>query len=542
MHNFLENIGGATIVFNVDAVVTASNSASEKLLGRPHGGLVGRRLAELDLLLVDGEGNPEPSYRFPVNKIVTNTKNTIQFDFGLRSLLVDKTEWFRATLQTNASAGGEAAHLVLSFFDITDIVGDKYTQNQIFLAKSEWEATVDALEDIVTIQDLDMRIVRANKIAHDLFGYAFGELKGKKCYEVFHHKKNPCLECPLEKTGKDHCSHTGTIHNQVLDKTFSLSSFPVFDRQGKIFQLVHVARDVTQYLRHESEKNRLMAAIEQASESVVITDSQGEIQYVNPTFEGATGYSRDEAIGRNLNFLKSGVHDRQLYASMWKTLLQKQVWRGRLTNRRKDGTLFREDMTISPVLDGSGEIVNYVALKRDVTREELLEQQLQQGMKMEALGTLAGGIAHDFNNILSAMIGYGEIARGRLASDHPARKDLDQVIAGGDRAVDLVKQILTFSRRESYGRFRLFKMQYIIKEVIKLLRPSLPATIDLRQEIDNSCRSILADPGQIYQVLMNLCTNAKQAIGEGHGRITIKLSETRDSRPNFRGEFSRRGT
>ena len=127
------------------------------------------------------------------------------------------------------------------------------------------------------------------------------------------------------------------------------------------------------------------------------------------------------------------------------------------------------------------------------------------------------------------MIGYGEIARGRLAADHPARKDIDQVLAGGDRAADLVKQILTFSRQESHGQFRLFKVQYIVKEVIKLLRPSLPATIDLVHDIDNSCRSIFADPGQIYQVLMNLCTNARQSIGEDHGRIAIRLSERRSA-------------
>lgn len=384
-YNFLENIGVATIIFNADSVVADCNSLSEKLLGRPSGGIVGCRLKDLDLHFVDIDGFPERGDAFPGNKIAVDQKKGTQFDFGLQLPSPDRTEWFRATLQPNYAAGGELSELVLTFAAITDLVGDKNTQNQIFLAKSEWEATVDALEDIVTIQDMDMRIIRANKVAHDLFDYRLGELKGKKCYEVFHKQKNPCEGCPIKQTRSDHCSHTGTIYNTILDKTFSLSSFPIFDRQGKMQQLVHVARDVTQSLRNESENNRLMAAIEQASESVVISNCQGEIQYVNPTFEETSGYSRAEVIGKNLNILKSGVHDRQFYESMWKTLLSKMVWRGRLTNRRKNGTLFKEDATISPVLDGSGDIVNYVALKRDVTREELLEQQLQQGMKMEAL-------------------------------------------------------------------------------------------------------------------------------------------------------------
>jgi PAS domain S-box-containing protein len=536
-NSFLENLGTATIVFDSDAVVIACNSASAKLLGCADAGLLGRRVTELDLDIFDGDGKSEPKDGFPLNKIAEDKEKAIHFDIGLQIPLLKEMEWCRATLQPNFAVGGELSSVVLTLVVISDLIGKKITQNQIHLAKNEWETTVDALQDIVTIQDREMRIVRANKAAHELFGYLLGDLKGKKCYEAFQNKKTPCKDCPVVETRKDHCPHTGTIYSKVLDKTFSISSFPLFDHQGEMHQLVQVARDVTQYLRNESEKNRLMAAIEQVSESVVISSSKGEIQYVNPTFEATTGYSRVEAIGRNLNILKSGVHDQQFYESMWKTLQSKKVWRGRLTNRRKNGTLFKEDTTISPMLDSSGEIINYVALKRDVTREELLEQQLYQGMKMEALGTLAGGIAHDFNNILSAMIGYGEIAQSRLAADHPARKDLEQVIAGGDRAADLVKQILTFSRRESCGQFRLFKVQYIIKEVIKLLRPSLPATIELQQEIDNSCPSILADSGQIYQVLMNLCTNARQSIGDKHGRITIKLSEMRTADEKVGGIF-----
>lgn len=532
-YNFLEQLGTAAIVFNGDSEVLACNSASEKLLGQPEGGLVGRRLAELQLQILDSDGVLVQSEGFPGNKIATGACRAVQFDIALQFLSSDRAEWLRATLQPSLEMDGRPHSLLLTLVGINDLVADKTRQDQIFLAKREWETTVDALQDIVTIQDREMHIVRANKAAHNLFGYALGGLKGKKCHEVFHNQKTPCKSCPVRKTRVDHHAHVGTVYNAVLDRTFSVSTFPIFDKDGNMRQLVQVARDVTQYLRNESEKNRLMTAIEQASDSVVISNNKGEIQYVNPTFETTTGYSRDEAIGKNLNILKSGVHDRRFYQSMWKTLLNKQVWRGRLTNRRKNGSLFKEDATISPVLDSSGKIINYVALKRDVTREEMLEQQLHQGLKMEALGTLAGGIAHDFNNILSAMIGYGEIAQSRLPMDHPARKDLEQVIAGGDRAVDLVKQILTFSRQESYGQFRLFKLQYVIKEVIKLLRPSLPATIELRHEIDESCPSILADSGQIYQVLMNLCTNARQSIGDQHGRITIKLSKVTAIEANY---------
>ncbi len=494
----LEQLGTATVVFTADAVIATCTSCCAPLFGLPADRLAGRRMADLGLDIVDEDGLPELAADFPLNRI----NNRVKSD-------------------------GSAVLTFMTLTDITGFVRERLTNNQIFQAKSEWEATVDALQDIVTIQDREMRIVRANKAAHDLFGYHLGELKGRKCHEVFFGRPAPCKKCPLTETAVDCRPHLGTIHHPILDRTFSVSSFPIFSQNGKMPLLVHVARDVTQYLQNESEKNRLMAAIEQASESVVISTDKGVIQYVNPAFENSTGYTRAEAIGRKLNILKSGVHDRQFYKEMWQTLLAKQVWRGRLTNRRKNGTLFKEDATISPVQDRAGKIINYVALKRDVTREELLEQQLHQAMKMEALGTLAGGIAHDFNNILAAMIGYGEIARGRLAADHPARKDIDQVLAGGDRAADLVKQILTFSRQESHGQFRLFKVQYIVKEVIKLLRPSLPSTIDLVHDIDNSCRSIFADPGQIYQVLMNLCTNARQSIGEDHGRIVIRLTGVR---------------
>jgi len=163
---------------------------------------------------------------------------------------------------------------------------------------------------------------------------------------------------------------------------------------------------------------------------------------------------------------------------------------------------------------------------RDITQEKNLESQLRHSQKLEAMGTLAGGIAHDFNNILTAIIGYSEIARAQLPATDVIGKDLDKVITAGKRAAELVEQILTFSRREGED-FKPIEIQFIIKEALKLLRASLPATIELVTNIHRDGNFILADPIQLHQVLMNLCTNAKQAIGEDVGTLKIALSKVR---------------
>ncbi len=261
---------------------------------------------------------------------------------------------------------------------------------------------------------------------------------------------------------------------------FEVDFAPIRDDAGNIKLLVHTARDVTKQKQGEAERHLLEQAIEQAFEVFVITDETGKIEYVNPAFSRVTGYERTEVIGQNPRILKSGEHSIEFYQEMWRTLLRGKVWSGCLADKKKDGSFLREDVTISPVIDGAGNITNFVAVKRDISKEELLEKQLQQALKMEAIGTLAGGIAHDFNNILSAMIGYGQIAKGRLGADDPAQSDIDQILQAGDRAADLVKQILTFSRQDEQETLMPFKIQILAKEVLRLMRSSLPSTIDLK--------------------------------------------------------------
>jgi nitrogen-specific signal transduction histidine kinase/ActR/RegA family two-component response regulator len=173
------------------------------------------------------------------------------------------------------------------------------------------------------------------------------------------------------------------------------------------------------------------------------------------------------------------------------------------------------------VRNWSGEVVNYVLLVRDITEKLQLQQQLQQAQKMEAIGTLAGGIAHDFNNMLMGMQGFTELALSNLPEDCKAAKHLQNVLQTSSRAKDLVQQILTFSRQHESEKNPL-QVKTVLKEVLKLLQATLPANIELQTKIDSEPPQILADPSQMQQVIMNLCTNAVQAMPEG-GSLWVAL-------------------
>ena len=274
--------------------------------------------------------------------------------------------------------------------------------------------------------------------------------------------------------------------------------------------------------RAEKEVHLLSTAIEQTAESILITDTKGTIIYVNSAFEQITGYSRAEAIGRTPNILKSGRQDRAFYQELWSVVSQGQVWHNRLINRRKDGTLYTADMTVTPVRDHPGNIVNYVSAQRDVTHELETEQRLRQTQKMEAIGQLAGGVAHDFNNILQAILGYTYMVKLSLEADNPGQEDLDQVIKATNRATTLVQQLLAFSRQETFQPKNL-DLNDIIANLLNMLRRVIGEHINLEVHTQNDLKIMHADPGQIEQILMNLCVNARDAMPDG-GNIFIQTA------------------
>jgi len=308
---------------------------------------------------------------------------------------------------------------------------------------------------------------------------------------------------------------------------------------GGAGRILAVVRNINERKRAEEQMNVQFSALSAAANAIVIANFDGEVEWVNPAFTRLTGYSAQEAIGNNLRLLSSGQHPRSFYANLWTTILTGNVWHGEIINRRKDGQLYTEDMTVTPVWGTDGTIAHFVAIKLDVTEQRQLEKRMQQSQKMEAIGTLAGGIAHDFNNILASMFGYAYLLQQDTEDNPAAQESVTEILKATGRAKELVQQILTFSRQREQ-KPQVIQIDPVVKEAIKFLRASLPAQIRIELNLAADVPAVLADPTQIYQVAINLATNALHAMEGRAGQLTVSLEPFQpdarfiQSHPDFR--------
>ncbi|MGE4553248.1 MAG: PAS domain S-box protein [Desulfovibrionaceae bacterium] len=300
---------------------------------------------------------------------------------------------------------------------------------------------------------------------------------------------------------------------------------PVLDEDGNVLLAVIGLQDRTSSNKAEQERFRLATAIEQAMESIVILDEERYIQYANQAFESLTGYAGQEARGRKLDILFQGPEQEALLGNITASLKHGDTWAGRTNNTRKDGATYQSELTVTRIRGKRFLPLGYVCISRDVTTTALLEKQLRQAQKMEAIGTLASGIAHDFNNILGPIILHAEVSLPRAGADPLLRESLEEILSAANRASRLVQQILGLSRGRERDKPLPFRLGTIVKECLKILRPSLSAAIDIHYHNLAEGDVLRADPTQIHQVILNLCTNAAHAIGDKRGRIEIGVGD-----------------
>jgi len=410
-------------------------------------------------------------------------------------------------------------------------------QDKTLLGESEarFRALTDSTKDGIVMMDENGLISLWNPAAEKIFGYTGSEIIGKNLHTLLaparYHQDHARAFRKFRQTGEGKAINT-TLELKACHRDgheisieLSLSKLHMTD----VWHTIGIIRDITERKKAEKElreSEERFRALHNASFGGIAIHNQGAILDCNLGLSELSGYTRDELIGMD------GL---QLIAPEWRAVVMEKIRSGYGASYEVEG--LRKDSTTYPISVRGGNIPykgrevrvtefrDISAHKQAEEERKQLEGQLMQAQKMEAIGTLAGGVAHDFNNILGAILGNVDLARNLTPAASPSVKLLDKAVEAIQRATLLVGQILAFSRQKDTKRV-LLQVAPIIDEAIKLLRPLLPSTIKIAQHIQDNSRPILADPTQVHQILMNLCTNAFHEMELTGGTLTITLKDT----------------
>jgi PAS domain S-box-containing protein len=421
---------------------------------------------------------------------------------------------------------GAPKYLIAIFEDITQ---RKRSAALVRHKASLLAASLEATRDAIVVVDFDWRIVEFNRRFAEMFRLPddhLADLDGRKAFAtaIDNIVDREALATAVEALQADLTSvRSGSCETREGRFIEWYTAPQILEGQpvGRVWGM----HDITARVHAQKDRERLAVVVEQADEMIFMTDVGGVIEYVNPAFERITGYTREEAVGARPEDLLADGPDEQRDGEVWRTLDSGGVWRGRFTNRRKDGSVLEEEATISPVRDPSGAIVNYVSIKRDVTQEIALAEQLRHAQRIEAIGLLAGGVAHDFNNLLQGMLTFVQVLQSPKCTPARSREFLAQLEGTIRRGTQLTRQLLLFARREPGLRAHL-DLGEVLQELAKFLRRVVRENIELAIEPAGEPLRVDADRGQIEQVIVNLVMNAVDAMPEG-GRLAVRTSRGR---------------
>ena len=449
---------------------------------------------------------------------------------------------------------------------LSDLTSRKQAALDLQAKTAFLEAQTNATIDGILVVNADGRSILQNRRFNEIFSVPAELLGASDDKPLLKHvvslAKDPAAFLERVLYLYTHPDETGRDEVEMADGTIlDRYSSPVTGGSGQYYGRIWTFHDITERRRSEDTLRQLSAAVEQSPVSVVITDARGSISYVNRKFTEVTGYTAAEALGRNPRILKSGHSPPEVYANLWETIRAGREWRGKFRNRRKNGELFWEAATISPVIDASGAVSHFLAVKEDITERVALEGELRQAQKLEAVGRLAAGVAHEINTPIqfvadnltflqdacSSLMPLVESCRQAPADpgEKPAvgveesakRYDLDflreevpraieQSLDGTRRVATIVRAMKEFSHPDATGR-RHFDLNQGIESTITVARNEWKYVAEVTTDFDPELPPVLCYPGDINQVVLNLIVNAAWAIrdrsdAKGMGRITVR--------------------
>lgn len=437
------------------------------------------------------------------------------------------TVWTNTTISLVRDESSDGISIFAALEDITD---KKRAEDALKESERKYRALVERVPDVIMRFDREGRHLFASPSSLRLTGLTPEELLFKTHRELGFSE----TQCEIWETKIQSVFQTGEPIETEYEtdgpegkQIFNWRLLPEYDLDNQIVSVFSIARNVTKQIRAERQYAALFhQMLDGFSVQEIIFDSQGNpVDYkflsVNPAFEKLTGKRSEEIVDKTVTnvFPQTEKEWIDLFARVarhGKTLRFESHWRE--FDRYFEVVAFRSGKNLV-----ASALQDITERRRSAEERQRLEQQLHQAQKMEAIGALAGGIAHDFNNILSGVLGYADLAISDAGNNKEVISSIEQVVDAGKRAKELVQQILDFSR-QTEQKLRPSRLQHVIKEAAKLLRSSIPTTIEIHANIDEQCPPVLADPTRIHQIAMNLCTNAYQAMENTGGVMEISLA------------------
>jgi PAS domain S-box-containing protein len=525
-----ENSPDAIIITDAMGIILFCNRGTEEMFGYDQEEMLGqssiiflppqKRESELSKRIKYAQSGEHLTISATIESIMVR-KNGTEFpvEFSLYSWQMNNESFF-ATVMRDITARKRAEKEL------------KDASDALRRSRDFFENVFNAAGDGIYVTDELGFIVFANKTLCDMLGYELSELIGRPAVDITADIPNQPLDPAMEHEmyHRDYTDYFETFFLRKDGSTLPVESKVTNVREGHQSSpaIIVILRDITERKRAENEIRQARDYLENlfrtSPDAIIVTGADGTIIMANESVFDVFGYHPDEIIGQHATiFTPDSQEAAQAGIQYMEDLFETGYLRNCPTERkRKDGSVIQVETSAVLMKDSSGSPLGAISSSRDVTDRKRLEEQLRQSQKMEAVGTLAGGIAHDFNNILGIILGYAELSKDQAAGNDILDKNLSQILKAANRAKDLVRQILAFSRKTE-SEVKPLQLHTVIAEALKLLRASLPSTITIRQDIDETGDIVVADATEIHQVVMNLCTNAAHAMQAAGGVMEIML-------------------